>query len=146
MTGCDLPDEITSGADVRGNEYGWSISSFPDALVKAKALGFACIGGQFQFRLSEAICEMYWLAADPEERQSRETWFAYWERSCAEVLTGFEAILRETDFASEASHLQFVRETMEQGLNPLSKLVFVAYFVDEAEWTRSSDRRRANYP
>ena len=48
-----LPPEIVRGAVLRNNEYGWSISSFPDALEKAQALGYACSGGQFQFRLDD---------------------------------------------------------------------------------------------
>jgi len=58
-----LPLDISQGAMLRGNEYGWSVSSFPDALARAEAHGFACLGGQFQFRLEEATCEMYWLEA-----------------------------------------------------------------------------------
>jgi hypothetical protein len=62
MTDHELPTAITIGAGLRGNEYRWPIHSFPDALAKAEALGYACLGGQFQFRLDDATCEMYWLS------------------------------------------------------------------------------------
>jgi hypothetical protein len=81
MTDHELPTAITIGADLRGNEYGWPIHSFPDALAKAEALGYACLGGQFQFRIDDGTCEMYWLSADSTERRPGEAWCAYGERS-----------------------------------------------------------------
>jgi hypothetical protein len=42
-----LPPDMLQGATLRGNEYGWSVSSFPDALAKAEAYGYACLGGLF---------------------------------------------------------------------------------------------------
>jgi hypothetical protein len=70
-----LPPDISRGATLRGNEYGWSPSSFPDALASAEANGYACLGGQFQFRLDDGgTCEMYWLAADSKERKHGESW------------------------------------------------------------------------
>ena len=68
-----LPLDISQGATVRGNEYGWRASSFPDALARAEAHGYACLGGQFQFRLEEATCEMYWLEANSKEQVQGES-------------------------------------------------------------------------
>lgn len=51
MTEYDLPPEIAKGAQLAGNELGWGVTSFPDALTNAETLAYACIGGQFQFRL-----------------------------------------------------------------------------------------------
>jgi len=48
-----LPPDISRGATLRGNEYGWNIPSFPEALASAETLGYACLGGQFQFRLDD---------------------------------------------------------------------------------------------
>jgi hypothetical protein len=48
-----LPPDVLQGAALRGNEYGWSVSLFPNALARAEALGYACLGGQFQFRLDD---------------------------------------------------------------------------------------------
>jgi hypothetical protein len=48
--------------------------------------------------------------------------------------------MSETDFQKQALELGPVKEAMTHGLAPLEKLVFVAYFVDEAEWLE--DQRR----
>src|ERR1700757_79233 len=82
-TGHPLPPDITEGATLRGNEYGWSVSSFPSALAKAQAGGYACLGGQFQFRLDDgSTCEMYWLKADSTERTRGEAWADYSSLTC----------------------------------------------------------------
>jgi hypothetical protein len=130
----ELPPEITQGATLRGNEYGWTISSFPDALAKAPALGFACLDGQFQFRLDDGtICEMYWLDANPADRAEGQPWQDYCRSSCKEVLQEFQKMLSETDFAKEALNWKF-------SIDPVKTLVFVAYFVSETDWSRLSVR------
>lgn len=136
MTDHDLPSEIATGAQMRGNELGWPLSSFPHALANAVALGYACLGGQFQFRLDDATCEMYWLSADSGAREQGEPWLAYCERSCSEVKSGFEKLVSETDFPRQALDWQPVRKAIDQGLDVMQMLVFVAYFVHETEWRR----------
>lgn len=74
MTQLELPPEIAVGSQISGNEYGWQIAAFPGAVASAEALGFACLGGQFQFRLDVGICEMYWLAANSSPRHEGEAW------------------------------------------------------------------------
>lgn len=64
----DLPPDVIEGSVLRGNEYAWTPESFPVALGRAEAHGLACLGGQFQFLFNDAICEMYWLAADSKDR------------------------------------------------------------------------------
>jgi hypothetical protein len=87
----DLPSDVLEGATLRGNEYGWLRSSFPVALARAEAHGFACLGGQFQFRLNDgSTCEMYWLNADSKDRMPEESWDDYGLRSCSEVRENFE--------------------------------------------------------
>jgi hypothetical protein len=131
-TGHALPPDITEGATLRGKEYGWSVSSFPSALAKAQASGYACIGGQFQFRLDDGnTCEMYWIEADATERTDGESWTDYSRRSCAEVLQRFQHLMLETDFGKEAS-------SWPVQIDPARSLVFVAYFLCEAEWVRLS--------
>jgi hypothetical protein len=125
-----LPPEILQGATLRGKEYGWTVSSFPDALARAETRGYACLGGQFQFRLDDGgTCEMYWLAADSEKRTKEESWVAYSRRSCLEVLKRFQQLASGTDFGKEASNWQSVQ------IDPTVSLVFVAYFVTEDELT-----------
>lgn len=123
-----LHPDVSDGAELRGNEYGWSISSFPNALVSAEAHGHACLGGQFQFRLADgSTCDMYWLAADSKERAPGESWIEYCQRSCTEVLNGFKRLMSVADFKKEASNWTSVP------IDPTKDLVFVAYFVTEAE-------------
>jgi hypothetical protein len=72
MSEWDLPPQIAEGARLEANEYGWEPALFPTALANAQALGYACIGGQFQFRRDIGIREMYWLSADCDPRQEAE--------------------------------------------------------------------------
>jgi hypothetical protein len=129
-----LPPEITQGARVRGNEYGWTLDAFPQALLKAQVLGYACLGGQFQFRLDDGTYEMYWLNADSTDRREDESWAEYGRRSCGEVLGRFKAAVASADFPKEASSSPSLATPMAQGLNIADYLVFVAYFVTESEW------------
>jgi hypothetical protein len=123
-----LQSDIAQGATLQGKEYGWSVSSFPDALARAEAHGYACLGGQFQFRLDdETTCEMYWLSADSKERTPVESWTDYSHRSCSEVLHRFEELTSATDFGKETSSWPSLR------IDPARHLVFVAYFVTETE-------------
>lgn len=131
-----LPPDIALGATLRGKEYGWSTSLFPDALARAESRGYACLGGQFQFRLNDGTtCEMYWLNADPSsERGSEESWVAYSSRSCAEVLRRFRDLIAATDFGKEAAR-------WPGEIDPTRTLVFVAYFVRETDWANLSTRK-----
>lgn len=133
-----LPPDVLEGATLRGNEYGWSVSSFPHAVARAEANGYGRLGGQFQFRLEDgSTCEMCWLNADSEERHRGESWPNYVHRSCSEVLDAFRHLLSDTDFRKEVSNWSVQ-------INTERDLVFVAYFVTENEWVSLSDRRSSN--
>lgn len=129
-----LPAELVEGTSVCGNEYGWPPRLFPEAAHRAESLGYACLGGQFQFRGPFGTCEMYWLSADSKERQSGERWTAYCRRSRAEVLDAFRHIMDQTDFNREAMQWPALKTEEELGFDVLGALVFVAYFVTENEW------------
>jgi hypothetical protein len=128
-----LPEELAAGAVISGNEYGWPLSLFPETARCAEALGYACLGGQFQFLTPVGTCEMYWLAADSSDRKSTESWDSYCRRSNAEVLDKFSTIVSETDFLAEAAKWEVLEVEIERGLDVLATLVFVAYFVTEKE-------------
>jgi hypothetical protein len=128
-----LPAELVEGTSVTGNEYGWPLHLFPDAARRAESLGYACLGGQFQFRIAAATCEMYWLAADSSEREPNESWRAYCERSRVEVLGKFAKIIAEIDFLAEARNWPTLTAEIERGLNIAKALFFVAYFVTDGE-------------
>lgn len=129
-----LPAEMVYGASVSGNEYGWPPELFPDAARRGESLGYACVGGQFQFRAPVGTCEMYWLSADSTGRHSTEDWSAYCARSGTEVLDKFQQIVSETDFVQEALRWPDLKAEIERGFDVLSTLVFVAYFETESEW------------
>jgi hypothetical protein len=130
----ELPAELIQSASIRGNEYGWPPALFPDVARRAESLGYACLGGQFQFRAPVGTCEMYWLSADSKDRQTTEDWPAYRARSCTEVLERFREIVAQTDFVREAIKWPILKIEIERGVDLLQTLVFVAYFVTEPEW------------
>ena len=125
----ELPSELTEGADLRGNEHAWLPDAFPAVLAKAQALGFACLGGQFQFRTPSSICEMYWLNADAADRSANETWGDYVARSNAEVLSAFSVLVSSTDFRNEALRWTNTPEVSGPDATPEQYLYFVAHFV-----------------
>jgi hypothetical protein len=135
-----LPPEVLEGATRRGTEYGWKLAAFPDALRKAEALGYACVGGQLQARWSDgSVCEMYWLTADSRGRDVGESWSEYSRRSCQEVSCGFQRLMAKTDFAKEvAAWRDDLKAELARGLEATSILAFVAYFISEAEADRLS--------
>lgn len=130
----DLPSDLTANAMLRGKEYGWNVAAFPDALSRAEIHGYACLGGQFQFRLDDgSTCEMYWLEADTNDRADNESWADYSRRSCMEVLEEFRRLVFETDFRGESANWLL-------HIDPINNLVFVAYFVREIDWAHLSSR------
>ena len=135
-----LPSEVLIGAHLRGNEYGWDLSSFPTALSRAEKLGYVCLGGQFQLRLEDSTCEMYWLNADSKDRQTGEEWSSYCRRSCTEVRQSFERLVSETDFREQAGGWPHLRQSSIQESNEMERLVFVADFVNAAEWQALQQR------
>ena len=125
----ELPKELTETASLAGREYAWPIHDFPRVLSRAAELGYACIGGQFQFRAPCGICEMYWLEADSGGRREAEPWGDYVVRARDEVSRAFQRICAQTDFRREAEGWDCLREQMAAGsFDPLGCLRFVAYF------------------
>lgn len=127
----ELPRELTEGATLRGREYAWSPDTFPSVLARAESLGFACLGGQFQFRTPDSTCEMYWLNADAADRSPNEAWDAYVARSSAEVLSAFSMLHPSTDFRAEALRWPDIPQLSGSDATPEQYLCFVAYFVPE---------------
>jgi len=139
-----LPREIATGAELRGSEYGWRVTAFPSAVIAAKRLGYACLGGQFQFRSSSSIHEMYWLCADSSPRRDAEPWSDYAVRSCEETMQRFQHLLGTTDWMREAEGWPGLAEELPSASKPADALVFVAYFVTEIEAGRLTESARAS--
>jgi hypothetical protein len=119
-----LPPQRLQGATLRANEYGWSVAAFPDALAEAEGRGYACLGGQFQFRLDEGgTCEMYRLNADSKDRAPGESWADYCHRSCVRFETGFSVWLTRQISASRhrVGGYQYTRQAARGSLRILSQ-------------------------
>ncbi len=129
-----LPPEIAGDASFDGAEYGWKILSFPSALAAAERSGFACLGGQLQFRLDASIFEMYWLTADASERLPDELWSDYVRRSCSEVSETFAELVGNVDLQKVVREWPGTQSLVGNGVAPSNALVFVAYFVTEEEY------------
>jgi hypothetical protein len=126
-----LPPELTQGAILRNNEYAWELASFPQALKRAPDLGYACLGGQFWFLISEvSLYEPFWLEANASDKMADEDWSAYARRSCSEVQTQFKRLMLETNFREAAG--KFGTSEVDRA-NSLHWL-FNAYFVTESEF------------
>jgi hypothetical protein len=131
MASRELPADIAAGASLRGGEYGWPLDLFPHALERACARGYGCLGGEFQFRTPTGIYEMYWLSVEVDDRDPREAWDSFRERSCKETLERFEEKRRGTDFLAEARTGWGGSTDLFGSKSPLESLCFVADFVCE---------------
>lgn len=130
-----LPPEIARDASFDGQEYGWRILSFPTTLAAAERLGFACLGGQLQFRINGSIFEMYWLNADASDRLPNELWLDYVQRSCSEVGRTFAELVRNLNIQKVVQEWPALNAMLASGIDASESLVFVAYFVTQEEFT-----------
>ena len=126
----ELPQALTSTARRSGDEYAWPIDAFANALDVAATTSLACLGGQFQFLFSDAVCEMQWLNADSDDQKENESWFDYVIRSNNEVRKRFERLLVSVDFEDEARRWPSVIPHDSQFMHAV---VFCAYFITEPE-------------
>jgi hypothetical protein len=126
-----LPPSVVNKATLRGSEYAWPLTDVVDVIVAAKACGLANLGGQAQFRIPDATCELYWLSLDSGERLPGEAWDDYVIRSADEVLSQFAALLARTDFTKEAHDWEMLKALLAQGVDLNQYLCFVLYFASE---------------
>ena len=128
-----LPQQLTDGAVHRDKEYAWELGAFPQALENAPGLGYACLGGQFWFLSQDgSLYEPFWLEANAADRTDGEQWSEYTLRSCAEVLTQFNALLESTSFVEEAKKFgTFAESVSSDDFKAKFRVLFNAYFVTE---------------
>ena len=88
-----LPDDILNMATIRGNEYAWPPENVLQVISTAKELNLATLGGQFQFRVPEGTCELYWIDFGSNNKKKTETWKQYVDRSAQECQQTFLARL-----------------------------------------------------
>src|SRR5262249_53618034 len=126
-----LSPSVLGKATLRGKEYAWPVAAVEEAVTAAAAAGLAIVGGQFQFRIPEGTCELYWLSADSSEQLGDEPWESYVNRSAAEVLDQIAAIRQRTDFGSEALQWPVLAKLHAQGVDLNQYLCFVLYFASK---------------
>ena len=124
-----LPDAIRALGDLRGNEYAWPLNNVEHVLVAACANKLATVGGQVQVRTNDAICELYWHAADADPRTDSESWHDYVNRSTFQVAQRFRALPRPSALADEAYRsFDHLRSAFKSAADVTSSLCFVLYF------------------
>ena len=92
-----LPTEVAQGATLRGNEYGWSLSSFPAALARAEASGYACLGGRRS--CSEVLNRFQHLASTTDFGKEALSWPSI-QIDTTQDLVFVAYFVTETDLAS----------------------------------------------
>ncbi len=85
---------------------------------------------------------MYWLEADASDRGVGECWTDYARRSCSEIRQQFQQLVEKTNFVKEADHWPSLQLKIEEGVDPIPSLVFVAYFVSEQELLKLKTENR----
>jgi hypothetical protein len=130
-----LPPQLVIGAVLRDKEYAWELSAFPLALERAPHTGYACLGGQFWIVLpGDSLYELFWMEANATDRETDEPWQDFAERSCGEVLAGFNSLVNSTDFAMEARSYPAFESLTTEKFQTFS-LLFNAYFISEQEFS-----------
>lgn len=138
-----LPSEILQLAIHSGQEYGWRTEDVLATIEAARDAGLATLGGQVQFVFPDATAELYWLHYDPEERQFGEPWRNYVARSAMACQAGIWHILSHDDIVEEGKRIFPLLQLKEaEGVDLAAHLVFLVYFVDEAEWSFLQCARR----
>lgn len=128
-----LPEILLKNSVSSGEEFGWKIKYFEEAVNIAISCNLACIGGQFQWKLPNGTCEAYWLKSDSTIKLESESWSQYVLRSNKEVLLGFNIILSSIDFEFESNKFEFLKLEKQKGINISNYLIFVAYFVNQEQ-------------
>jgi len=127
-----LPSTVLEKAIKSGNEFGWRQEDFIDTIETARKLRIAICGGQVQYVLPDATCELYWLAFDPTERRATESWMEYCDRTATEAIEKFSDLVQRVDFESEAIHsFEVLREKKSNGVNLDDYKTFIIYFDDQ---------------
>jgi hypothetical protein len=122
-----LPPAVLGKATLRGSEYAWAFADVPEAIVAAREVGLATVGGVAQFRIPEGTCELYWRCADARERKPGEQWNAYADRSADEVTAGVRA-LPVSELVAEGVQWKEIAALCAAGVDVTRYLCFVLYF------------------
>jgi hypothetical protein len=115
-----------------GNEFGCRQSDFTSVVEIARQNSIAISGGQVQYALPDATCELYWIAYDTADKKTNETWTMYCERTAKECLVKFNSILQTKDIEKEAlDSFKLLRDKKQSGVDINDFKTFVLYFEHE---------------
>jgi hypothetical protein len=81
-----FPEFILNKSIKSGNELGWKQNDFLEVVETARKNFIAIFGGQIQYAFPGCTYELYWLSYDPDERQLKEEWVTYCNRTAKECM------------------------------------------------------------
>jgi hypothetical protein len=113
-----------------GNEYGWRKDDVLNVIEAARKLGIAIIGGQVQYRLPNATCELYWLSYDSEDRKPNESWIDYCNRAAFECGEKFKSVAA-LDIEKELLTSFKLDKVLLSTIILSDYQVFILYFADQ---------------
>lgn len=129
----NLPADVLAKAVVSGNEYGWRKGDVIHAVEAARSVGLAVLGGQVQFVVPGATCELYWKEYGPTQRKPGESWESFAARSVEETLVSLERVMKNDLVQEGVSNFSLLRKWQAEGMNLEDQLLFIVYFQAEEE-------------
>jgi hypothetical protein len=127
-----LPRELIDKASQRGNEFAWRRHDLPAVFAAARHAALGNLGGQVQFRLPDATCELYWQNFDVRTRGEAEPWLAFLDRSAADVLDALARLPADDELIRDGiAHFEALRIAAAAGSDLRQALAFVCYFAAE---------------
>lgn len=117
-----LPEVILRKATRRGNEYAWHPTDIPEVIEAARQAGLVNLGGQLQFRLPGATCEIYYIEVEKSGDITNP------DDAAARTLAEFKAIYSpEKCFQEGRDAFPDVRDFEDAGGDLSSVICFVWY-------------------
>ena len=124
-----LPKELLSRASKRGNEYAWRWNDILHVASAAEKAGFACAGGQAQFRSPDGTVTVNWSSFAPKGKRVNETRDQYVIRSWKETRRICHGLFTDEPTIAEGKKIfRSIQETVQQDILPRETLWFVLYF------------------
>jgi hypothetical protein len=131
-----LPADLLARATLRGNEYAWPVDDIPQVIEAAQKANLVSIGGQLQFRLSDATYECYWVQVDTYQSvQKKLAWRERVERTAEAGASDFAELCSNLDFlaAGREGFAEHLDALSTEGRDPSASMCFVWYLLTEDE-------------
>jgi hypothetical protein len=128
-----LPKHVLEKAIKSGKEYAWRQQGVQQAIIAAKEIGLATIGGQVQFITPDGVCELYWLSYDSTARKGLEKWEEFVIRSANESIGKFNELCIKTNFINAGIESFLLLREMSKSEDISKYLYFVLYFEKQPQ-------------